>query len=239
MKEFTGHTIGVLGGMGPAATLDLYGQLIGSIDQDKAITEARHIVINNIPVPNLFQQPDGFIREYLAEQTSLLETAGAKVIGVCCNSAHHFFDSMQLALSDEVVLVDLIQEVCISAEKSGFRRPGIFSSTMARPLYEQRCEYMGLNPVMLDSAGQGKVDQAISRILFGERGPELLHELDALVADSASRGADCVILGCTDLPLVMTSETCPLPLISSTAVLASALARLSADPVAISGGIEA
>ncbi|MBP7095655.1 MAG: amino acid racemase [Spirochaetia bacterium] len=239
LRELGGHTIGILGGMGPVATLDLYGLLISSIRRDKAITEARHIVINNIPVPNLFQQPDGFIRGYLAEQTRLLETAGAKVIGVCCNSAHHFFASMRQALSDEVVLVDLIQEVCLSTEKNGFRRPGVFSSTMARPLYEQRCKSLGLNPVMLDSAGQGKVDQAISRILYGERGPELLHELDALAADSASRGADCVILGCTDLPLVMTSDTCPLPLISSTAVLASALARFSGDPVTVNGGIVA
>jgi len=232
--EFTRPTIGILGGMGPAATLDLYGQLIASIQQEKALTEARHIVINSIPVPNLFQQPDGFIREYLAKQTSLLESAGATVIGVCCNSAHHFFSSMQQAVSDEVVLVDLIQDVCLSAVNNGFRRPGIFSSSMARPLYEQRCNFFNLDPVLLDCAGQEIVDQAISRILLGDRSPELREELNILAADMELRGADCVILGCTDLPLVITAEDCILPLVSSTAVLAGSLARLGS--VAVSRG---
>lgn len=209
------------------ATLDLYSQLIHAIEDDKAISEARHILINNLPVPNLFQQPDGFIREYLAKQTRLLEDAGAVVIGVCCNSAHHFFQSMQAAVTDRVLLVDLIQEVCSAVKEAGFRRPGIMSSTMARPLYEAYSLDSQLEPVMLDATEQERVDAAISRILHGDRGAGLVQELNSIAACLAGRGADCIILGCTDLPLVMTESSCPHPLISSTAVLADSLNRYS------------
>jgi aspartate racemase len=217
--------IGILGGMGPEASADVYLKIIRRSYKHAAenMDAYPHILINNIPTPNIFQRFNRETGLYLGEQARILESAGALAIGVACNSAHYFWADMRAALSPQVWLVDMIDEVAKQAAARNFRQIGILSSSMSRPLYEKAAANHAREVCPLPADEQEQVNAIISRILAGERTPELAAELKALADGQTARGADCVILGCTDLPVILRPEDVLYPLITSNDVLADVL----------------
>jgi aspartate racemase len=219
------QTIGILGGMGPEASADVYLKII-----QRSYKHARenmdaypHILINNIPTPNIFQRPNQETGAYLGEQVHILEVAGAKAIGVACNSAHLFWPEMRAALSSGVWLVDMIDEVARKVAHDGHHQVGVLSSSMSRPLYEHAIAEHSCQTTSLTGSEQESVDQIITSILAGERTSELKDALRSLADNQISRCANCVILGCTDLPIILDQADVPYPLYASNDVLAEVL----------------
>jgi aspartate racemase len=217
--------IGILGGMGPEASADVYLKIIKLSygHAAKNMDAYPHILINNIPTPNIFQRFNKETGIYLGEQARILEVAGAKAIGVACNSAHHFWAEMRAALSPDVWLVDMIDEVAKKVEQDGFKKIGILSSKMSRPLYEKAIANHQCEMTEQLESEQEKVDQIISRILAGERTAELKAELRAQADGQMRRGAGCVVLGCTDLPIILNQSDVRYPLYASNDILAEVL----------------
>jgi len=217
--------IGILGGMGPEASVHVYQQLI-RLSYAYAADNMDcypHILINNIPKPNIFQRFNEETGIYLGEQVHILETAGAKAIGVACNSAHYFWSYMQAAVSPEVWLVDMIDEVAKKVEKDGWKQIGILSSTMSRKLYVKAASDHRLDIMPLTDQEQGELEGIISRILAGERTAALKAELKTLADRQMEREAQCVVLGCTDLPVILSQADVSYPLYASNDVLAETL----------------
>jgi len=218
-------TIGVLGGMGPEASADLYQQLIDRFYKRAGsnMHGYPHIIINNIPVPDIFQQSGTPIGKYLGEQTRLLENAGAQLIGIACNSAHNYLDEIRKELAGSAELVDMIVEVARAAHSAGFRKVGLMSTSMSKPLYLRALERQGLSIVSLSADQQTQIEQIISKILSGVKNEELRNSLKTTAGSQLEQGAECIILGCTDLPLLLKSSDVQFPLYSSTTVLADVL----------------
>jgi aspartate racemase len=200
------QTIGILGGMGPEASADVYLKII-----QRSYKHARenmdaypHILINNIPTPNIFQRPNQETGAYLGEQVHILEVAGAKAIGVAW-------------------LVDMIDEVARKVAHDGHHQVGVLSSSMSRPLYEHAIAEHSCQTTSLTGSEQESVDQIITSILAGERTSELKDALRSLADNQISRCANCVILGCTDLPIILDQADVPYPLYASNDVLAEVL----------------
>jgi aspartate racemase len=217
--------IGILGGMGPEASADVYLKIIKLSYGHAAenMDAYPHILINNIPTPNIFQRFNKETGIYLGEQVRILEVAGAKAIGIACNSAHYFWADMRAALSTDVWLVDMIDEVAKKVEQDGFKKIGILSSSMSRPLYEGAVSNHHCKITPLTEIEQEKTDKIISRILAGERTTELKAELHSLADGQMERGSGCVVLGCTDLPIILSQAEVAFPLIASNDVLADVL----------------
>lgn len=217
--------IGILGGMGPEASADIYLKIIRRSYKYAAenMDAYPHILINNLPTPNIFQRFNRETGLYLGQQARILETAGALAIGVACNSAHYFWADMRAALSGQVWLVDMIDEVAKRTAAQNYRRIGILSSSMSRPLYERAAANHARAVCELPQDEQDHVNRIIARILAGERTPELTAELKALADAQTARGAECVILGCTDLPVILSPDDVDYPLITSNDVLADVL----------------
>jgi len=217
--------IGILGGMGPEASAYVYLEMINLSYKHAAqdMENYPHILINNIPKPNIFERYDPSTGQYLGEQANILENAGALAVGVACNSAHHFWADMRAALSPSIWLVDMIDEVAKKVTLDGWRQIGILSSSMSRPLYLKAVANQHGEVCPLSDPEQEAVDQIISRILAGERTPALKQELAGLADEQIKRGAQCVVLGCTDLPIILKQADVPYPLYSSNDVLAEVL----------------
>jgi aspartate racemase len=223
--------IGILGGMGPEASANVYLLLIQRSYRYAAenMDSYPHILINNIPKPNIFQRFNKETGIYLGEQAHILEVAGAKAIGVACNSAHYFWADMRAALSPDVWLVDMINEVAKRVEKEGFTKIGILSSSMSRPLYEKAASNHHCDVSLLPKNEQEQVDVIIARILAGERTPQLKAELCCLADAQVVRGSKCVVLGCTDLPVILSQTDVTYPLIASNDILADVLFDFSVN----------
>lgn len=219
-------TIGILGGMGPEASADLYLKLIERFYRQAGTDMGGypHILINNLPVPNLFQQEGEAVGRYLGRQARILEEAGAQVMGIACNSAHFYLAPVREALSG-CRLLDMIHEAALRAQAGGHTRVGVLSTIMSRNLYERHITELKLTPVLPDSTAQKAVEEIVSAVLSGDKSAHLTRELAGLGAALAAQGAQCVVLGCTDLPLILNADQVDYPLYSSTDVLADALCR--------------
>jgi aspartate racemase len=231
--------IGILGGMGPEASADVYLKIIKQSYGHAAenMDAYPHILINNVPTPNIFQRFSKETGIYLGEQAHILEVAGAKAIGVACNSAHYFWGDIRAALSPDVWLVDMIAEVAKHVEKGGFKQAGILSSSMSRPLYVKALSNRLCKITPLKEIEQEQTNKIISRILAGERTTELRAELHALAECQMDRGSECVVLGCTDLPVVLSQADVPFPLIASNDVLANVLFDFAVNGASPSSGV--
>ena len=218
--------VGVLGGMGPLATVDLYRKIIEATpaqrDQDHL-----HVVIESNPaVPD---RSDALLHggadptPLLVAGSQRLERAGADFIVVPCNTAHAFLPRVAPHVS--VPLVSMIEE---TATTIATRWPGCTvgilatAGTVAANLYQEQFKRHGLGSIAPDEAGQHRVSRAIADVksgLVGRAQTELL--VDAALGLIA-RGADVLIAACTELPLIVTEADVPVPLVDPTHVLAEA-----------------
>jgi aspartate racemase len=216
--------IGVLGGMGPAATADFLAKLV-------ALTPARcdqdHLpvlVLNQPHIPDrsshiLGHGPDPL--PYLLAGIDLLNQAEVGLVVVTCNTAHHWF--AQMARRSRAPMLH-IARACVSALPAGEnKRVAIFATrgAIAAGVYQRELVDQGLEWLIPDAgAHQGAIDDCIRAVKAGDlaRGSACLT---AALATALAQGAQAVILGCTELPVAARQiDAQPLRLIDSTLELA-------------------
>jgi aspartate racemase len=223
--------IGVLGGMGPLATADLYRKIIeatpASRDQDHM-----HVIIEANPaVPDrsdalLNGGPDP--TPLLRAGAQRLAAAGAGFIVVPCNTAHAFLPKIQLELA--IPIVSMIDETARAiAERLPASTVGILATagTIAANLYQHAFDAVGLRSVTPDAAGQARVSMAIARVKSGHVGVDETELVRETAIELVERGAQVLITACTELPLILTQRDSPVPLFDPTQVLAEAAVKFA------------
>jgi aspartate racemase len=216
--------VGVLGGMGPLATLDFLRKML---ENTPAVRDQDHVpvVVSSIP-----QIPDR-TAAYRGEGESPLDpmvasgrrlvAAGAGLIVIPCNTAHLWFDPVQAALGLPMLhLVDAaLAEAGALAGASA--RLGLLATeaTLGSNLYGNH-SHAGMQWVLPSTAEMREcLTPGIAAVKAGdlERAAALLQELARALA---RRGAQAIVLGCTEIPLVLQARHAPVPLIDATAALA-------------------
>ena len=221
--------VGVLGGMGPLATVDFMRKML---DATPALTDQEHVpvVVSCIPqVPDRTEAFRGHGQSPLAAMVKSgqrLVAAGVGNIVIPCNTAHLWFDQMQAAIGMPMIhLVDAALEEAIAVGGDN-GRTGLLATdaTLASGLYVNRrsprdpthkvqwvlptmSEMLELVMPGIAAVKAGKLDIATNFLLSAAR---LLEQ----------RGAVTVLLGCTEIPVVLQSSNSPLPVIDATASLA-------------------
>ncbi|MFO7543899.1 MAG: amino acid racemase [Trueperaceae bacterium] len=219
--------IGVLGGMGPEATLDFYAKLIAatpaSTDQDHL-----HVIIDADPsVPDRSAAIAGTGPSpgpQLAAMARRLEAAGADVLVMTCNSAHAFQDEVTAAVG--IPFVSIVEEsVALAlAAAPGARRVGVLATTGTRDarLYADAFALHGVETLEPAGAGHDTLMRLIYRVKAGDKSDELKSAMRALADDLVSAGAQAVVAGCTEVPLVLEQHDVRVPFVSSTDALVAA-----------------
>ncbi len=217
--------IGILGGMGPESSADLYLQLIHKSHTffEDDFDKYPHILINNIPIPNIFQHNSNSVGIYLGKQIQILTNAGAEILGVCCNSAHYHWSTIHNTLSGSVILINMIDKTVIQVKKSGYQCMGLLGTYISQPLYLQTCQNQKLEVLVPSFSFQYDVESIISQILSGNNGYILKKQLIHIANHLLALGAECIVLGCTELPLILNETEVDFPLYSSTKILGDAL----------------
>lgn len=207
-------TLGVLGGMGPAATLDFLAKLQAATPAARDQDHIRVLVDINphIPDRNAADTEPGPV---LAEMARNLGRAGAEVLAIACNTAHAFAEDVRTGSG--LPLIDMIDVAVESVKAVGARRVSVVGTPMARDLYAERLAGAGVQPVLLDESGQARFMETLYRIKAGDLGAEVCEAMTALVRGLA---ADAVIAGCTEIPLVVAPDTLDVPLIDAGEALA-------------------
>ncbi|WP_118179523.1 aspartate/glutamate racemase family protein [Paraburkholderia phosphatilytica] len=216
--------IGVLGGMGPLATVDFMGKVIQLTDAECDQQHLPMIVANLPQIPDrshAILTGDESPLAHLLDGIDLLNRNAVGLIAIPCNSSHHWYAQMQ-ARSPAPLLH--IAETCVAAVPSGVRRVAVLATrgSLASRFYQHTLASRDIEPVEPDDAMQQRIDHCIADVKAG-RLREASVALTAILAALADDGVRAAILGCTELPVaaqhaVPTSMT----LIDSTLELARA-----------------
>lgn len=228
----THKTIGVLGGMGPWATLDFFEKLLRLTPAKTDQEHLRVIIDNNPKIPDRSPAIMGTGEDptpALVAGARTLQQAGADVIVIPCNTAHYFYERVQNAVS--IPVLHIMEEVAATAreEVPTARVLGILATAAAvsSGLYARACARRGIEVVNPDPSGQQVVNRAIYAVKGGQMGPEITAGLKKIADGLVGRGAQALVLGCTELPFVLKPQDVRVPLLDSNQILARAAVRFA------------
>lgn len=221
--------IAILGGMGPEASVYMYKLLI-----EKAISEfgAKHndefpeIILHSIPVPDFISsnhKRDEALK-MLRERVRALNKMDISCIGIACNTAHVLLKDLREV--SKAPFVSMIDEVASQVKKDKIKQIGILGtpSTLRERLYEEKLEGYGIASLPASEYTYTRLEIIIRNVIAGKNTKQDTSTLVTLANELLRRGAEGIILGCTELPLVFPS-TYKLPVYNSVAILATALLR--------------
>jgi len=227
--------LGIFGGMGPEATVNMY-QLIVQLTPAKKDQEHIPTLIYSFPqVPDrttAIQSGDPSIVPYLVEGVTRLRNAGASFIIIPCNTAHFYYDRMQAAV--DIPILHMIRETVryVAEHHPQSRHIGLLatSGTIRSGLYEKEFAASGRQTIVPDeSIETGYVMKAIMNIKAGTGKKESEDLLAAAGAHLEARGAEVLVLGCTEIPLAFNPARATVPVVNATRVLAEAAIRTFAE----------
>lgn len=197
------YKLGVIGGLGPAASSFFYSRII---EHTKASCDQEHIdmvILSHASTPDrtkaIESGDDAKLIEVLQEDVRALEQLGVSNIAIPCNTSHYFLDAIQSATS--VPIINMITEsVRYAKEVKGASKIGIMATdgTINSGLYHKACEDMGLEAISPSSNKQADVMKLIyDDIKAGGHGNADLF--NGIIYELKEKGCDAVILACTEL----------------------------------------
>jgi aspartate racemase len=175
----------------------------------------------------VYGRPHEVHRSILESSVRTLAKAGASKIAIPCNTVHVFIDGLRKI--SEVPVFSIIDETAQSASRMGFRKVGVLASStsIGARLYQNGLSRYGIEPICPDADSQGKVCALISRILEGSRIDASREEVREIILEMEAKGAEAIILGCTDLRLAGLDSA--IPFIDSATALEDAAVRFLCD----------
>ncbi|ALL13907.1 aspartate/glutamate racemase family protein [Caulobacter henricii] len=219
-------TLGVLGGMGPAATLDFLAKLQAATPVRREQDHLRVLVDINPKVPdrNVGDADPGPV---LAAMAAGLRDGGAEVLAIACNTAHAFADQVR---ASGLPLIDMLEVAGQAARAAGAVKVGVLGTGLALGLYRDRLSTQGLEVITPDDHEQIEFMALLYRIKSGDLEPASREAMAALAHRLIGKGAQVIIAGCTEVPLVLSSEDLAVPLIDATDALAVACVAACVAP---------
>lgn len=216
------RSIGVIGGMGPAATADFLNRLVAGAGAARDGDHPRVFVDSNPHVPdrNAARRGEGpSPGPVLAAMAKGLAAMGAEVLAMPCNAAHGW--AGEIVEASPAVFVDMVDAAVKAALRFAPATVGILAvaATLDAGLYRRRLEAAGIAVIDCDRA---VVQPLVSRIKGGDIGVEVRSGLVAEAARLVAAGADVIIAACSELPLALSRLDASTPLVDATAALVSA-----------------
>lgn len=221
-------TIGIIGGMGPLATADLFEKIVG---HTKAVCDQEHlhvVIDSNTNIPDrtaaLLHGGADPLPE-LVKSAGRLEKMGADVLIMPCNTAHNYYDGIAAAVS--VPVLHMVRLTAQALVERGVKKAGLLATdgTVRTGIYQKSFAGSGVELLTPDEAGQRAVMEMIYQgVKAGDMAFDARPARQAMERLLAA-GAEVLILGCTELPLAITQYGIRLPATDPTLELALAAIR--------------
>lgn len=221
--------LGVLGGMGPMATVDFMGKVVRNTPAARDQDHIQMVVCSAANIPDrtaaiLGEGPDPL--PAMADALRRLEAAGVTCVAIPCNTAHHWHAALQAMTPVRVLhIVDAVAEMLTESDGGGL---GVLatSGTVEAGIYQERLAHRGITCRMPDAAGQAEVMRAIRLVKAGQLA-EATEILRAQAMALVSTGCRQVVMACTEIPVALAAEEGALRtvLVDATEALARACVR--------------
>lgn len=202
-------TIGMIGGIAPASTVDYYQRIISRFQERNGQSEYPTIIINSINMTHMMNlisndQLDELV-DYLSEEIYVLEKAGAKVIFLASNTPHLVFEALIKRVKTK--MVSIVDSTIAYAQSKGYKRLGLFGtiSTMEGDFFQEGFEAAGME-IITPMPDERKYIHKIymEELARGRFLPETKSHLLSIAKRMYNEGQiDSLILGGTELPLIL------------------------------------
>jgi aspartate racemase len=217
-------TIGIVGGIGPESTADYYREIINAFNTkytDLAYPELIVYSANLYELMEIFKAKDwSGLSEWLLGKISSLHRAGAEFAVIASNTPHIVFD--QVKSRSPLPLLSIVEATCSRAKSMGLSNIGLMgtSLTMEAEFYKTPFISAGMSIVVPSETEQQMIHHKLfseieSGIFKDSTRAELLAVVERMVEEDA---IDSLILGCTELPLIMTESRFGIPFLNTTAI---------------------
>ena len=228
-------TIGIMGGMGPMATVDLMKKIIMATPASKDQEHIPMLVDNNSQIPDRTKAIMGqgaSPAPEMVKSAKRLMMAGADFIIIACNTAHYFLPEILPQIA--IPVLSIIDVTADSAKEKGFKAVGLLatSGTVATGLYQKKLELNGVSCLTPAEDKQHLIDDMIYQGVKANNENFDTSAVTALLADMQRAGAEAFILGCTEVPVAVAMYNLQGCFIDATEELARAAVRFAKEEAA-------
>lgn len=197
--------LGILGGMGPLATVDFLGKLTRLTPADCDQDHMPWITFSQPGIPDrstAIQSGDDAPLPFLTQGVAWLASQGVRLIAIPCNTSHYWYEQMQQAASTPILHIAdaTIEEMQLRTAPAGLVAVLATRGTVQAGIYGTRLRAHGFAVEDIREAEQQTVDQIIRSVKAGDLG-NARDTMRALLLTLAERGVRTAVLGCTELPI--------------------------------------
>ena len=222
--------IGILGGMSPESTIAYYEHITRTYTERFGDFGYPEIIIYSVSFQPYVDWPQqeqwDLVAQGLSEAARRLEAAGADFIVMATNTMHLVFDRIQASIQAPMLsLLDAVSEAILAA---GIKKVGLLGTkyTMEKTFFQDALGQRGITVLVPDAEDRQYVNAVIyDELVAGQIRDQSRARLVAVIRNLAERGAQGVILGCTEIPMLVNETDAGLRLFDTTAIHAETALR--------------
>jgi len=236
--------VGILGGMGPEATIDLFTKIVKGTKVKKDQDHLRIILDNNPQIPDrtlAIQKRGPSPLPHLIRSAKLLEKAGADFIVIPCVTAHHYYESLRRRI--KIPILHIVEETVkyTRTKLKGVRKIGLIATTgtVHTGLFQTAFDERGIELVLPTPDIQRKW---VMEAIYGKKGVKAIGPSEGskrLILEASQTlidgGVQAILAGCTEVPLVLKEGDLSVPVIDPLAILAEASIKKAGGKKGIDG----
>lgn len=201
--------IGIIGGMGPVASSELYSRIL-------EVCQNENSAVQDSDYPEIFLDSVSFqgsdesgitdkdkVLEQFLEALDSLEYAGSDLVLVPCNTLHSLVKHLRAESNAEII--DMVDETVSRIESDGFEKVGLLASETSykQDIYENRTD--SIEFVYPDKDEREELSQIILNVMGGNHTKKDRKRIIEIAENLHQSGSDAIVLGCTELPVVVNS----------------------------------
>ncbi|MCX6765107.1 MAG: amino acid racemase [Candidatus Nealsonbacteria bacterium] len=224
-------TLGILGGVGPETTSKVYHSVINLFKKNKK-DRYPAILIYNLPFPFIIEK-EAIIEgknsqkmiPFLVEGARILEKSGADFGILPCNTLHKYIDRIRAAV--KMPFLSILDETVLRLKKNSISNVGILATetTVKDKLYDDILKRNNIRFSYPTRIEQDAINKIIVELLNGKKSKMQEKRIKMICSSLQKKGANAILLACTDLQNITSNIQNPIPIIDSTEILIQASMR--------------
>jgi len=227
-------TIGLIGGMSWLSTIDYYRIINQQVNRRLGGSHSAKIFLYSVDFEESKPPADAegwrIATDFLSAIANKLQTAGAECLLLCANTTHLVADGVQQNL--KIPLLHIAEATASVIKKQAVKKIGLLGTkfTMERDFFKSKLSRQQIETVIPNAEDR----QFIHDSIFNELGkeifkPETKNRYISIINNLVAQGAEGIILGCTEIPLLIKQEDSPVPVFDTTLIHATAAVDFALD----------
>lgn len=200
-----GKAAGILGGLGPMATVYFYEMVVRMTNAKKDQEHIDMVIMNKATTPDRTEYINGESDKNpaidLINSAKKIQACGCSVIAMPCNTAHYFYDEIQANI--DVKMLNMPKETVKYIKNKNYKKVGILATkgTIKANIYQNICKQYNLEYEILDQTNQDIIMDIIYNQIKAGQKPNM-KDFYKTVEYLKAHNCDCIILGCTELSIL-------------------------------------